>query len=79
MIAEDQEPLARALGHVEHQAIVPPGIRMGDVAEADDGVVGADAASPAPEQVPVHLLDAPERASFAVHAAITPNAAPTSE
>ena len=41
VIAEDQEPLARALGHVEHQAIVPPGIRMADVAEADDGVVGA--------------------------------------
>ena len=41
-----------AFGHVQHQAIVPPGIRMGDVAEADDGVVGADAASPVPEQVP---------------------------
>ena len=34
---------------------------MADVAEADDGVVGADPASPVSEQVPVHLLDAPER------------------
>ena len=46
---------------VEHQAVVAPGIRMGDVAQADDGVAGADTASPVPEQVPVHLLDAPER------------------
>ena len=30
VVAEDQEPLARAFGLVGHQAIVPPGIRMGD-------------------------------------------------
>ena len=54
--------LTRAFGQVEHQAVVAPGIRMGDVAhQADDGVAGADTASPVPEQVPVHLLDAPER------------------
>ena len=32
VVAEDQEPLVRAFGQVEHQAIVPPGIRMGDCA-----------------------------------------------
>ena len=53
--------LTRAFGQVEHQAVVAPGIRMGDIAQADDGVAGADTASPVPEQVPVHLLDAPER------------------
>ena len=61
VVAQDQKPLAQAFGQVAQQAIVAPGIRMGDVAEADDGVLGADAASPIPEQVPVHLLDAPER------------------
>ena len=35
VIAEDQESLARAFGQVEHEAVVAPGIRMGDVAEAD--------------------------------------------
>ena len=53
--------LTRAFGQVEHQAVVAPGIRMGDIAQADDGVAGADTASPVPEQVPDHLLDAPER------------------
>ena len=65
VIAEDQESLARAFGQVEHEAVVAPGIRMGDVAEADDGVAGVDAASPVPEQVSVHLLDTRERPTAA--------------
>jgi hypothetical protein len=34
---------------------------MGNVANTHDGVVGADAASPVPEQAPVHFLDRTER------------------
>ena len=39
-----------------------PSVRMGDVAEADDGVAGADAPAPVLQQVAVHLVDVPERA-----------------
>ena len=36
--------------------------RWPTIAEADDGVAGADALAPSCEQVPVHLLNAAERA-----------------
>ena len=40
VVAEDQEPLARAFGQVEHQVIVPPGIRMGDCRPGEPPVCG---------------------------------------
>ena len=62
VVAEHEDPLARAISDVEHQAPVAPGIRMGDVAQADDGVVGSYAAPPFAKQMAVHLVDVAERA-----------------
>ena len=47
VVAEVQEPLARAFGQVEHQAIVPPGIRMGDCRPGEPPVCGPPAPRPA--------------------------------
>ena len=62
VVAEDEQPLAGAVTYVDGQAPITPGVRVADVAQADDGVAGADALAPSRQQVPVHLLDAPERA-----------------
>ena len=62
VVPEHEDPLARAVSDVEHQAPVAPGIRMGDVAQADDGVVGSYAAPPFANQMAVHLVDVAERA-----------------
>ena len=62
MVAEDEHALAGAIAYVDAQASIAPGGRVADVAQADDGVAGADAVAPSRQQVPVHLLDAPERA-----------------
>ena len=56
------QPLAGTVAYVDDQAPISPGVRVADVTQADDGVAGADALAPSRQQVPVHLLDAPERA-----------------
>ena len=61
MVAEDEQALAGAAAYVEHQAPIAPGVRVGDVAQADDGVAGPYAAAPFAQQVVVHLLDVSER------------------
>ena len=61
MVAEDEQALAGAAAYVEHQAPIAPGVRVGDVAQADDGVAGPYAAAPFAQQVVVHLLDVGER------------------
>ena len=43
VVAEDEQAFARAAGEVELQsAVFPPGVGMGDVAQADDRVAGSD-------------------------------------
>ena len=60
MVAEDQDSLSSAVPHVEHQPPVALGVGMGDVAQADDPVVGVYAPAPFPQQVAVHLVDVPD-------------------
>ena len=62
MVPEDQDSLSWAVPYVEHQTPVALGVGMGDVAQADDRVVGVYAPAPFSQQVAVHLLDVPERA-----------------
>ena len=62
VVSEDQDSLARTVPDVEHQVPVASGVGMGDVAQADDRVVGVYAPAPFSQQVVVHLLDVPERA-----------------
>ena len=52
-----EDPLARAVSDVDQQAPVAPRGRMGDVAQADDGVVGSYTAPPFAEQMAIHLVD----------------------
>ncbi len=52
-----------AVAYVDDQAPMAPSVRVADITQADDGVAGADALAPSRQQVPVHLLDAPERAA----------------
>ena len=52
-----------AVAYVDDQALIAPSVRVADITQADDGVAGADALAPSRQQVPVHLLDAPERAA----------------
>ena len=61
VVAEDEQALTRAAAYVDHQAPIAPGVRVGDIAQADDGVVGPYAAAPFAQQVVVHLLDVGER------------------
>ena len=49
-----------AVAYVDDQAPIAPSVRVADITRADDGVAGADALAPSRQQVPVHLLDAPE-------------------
>ena len=60
MVAEDQDSLAWTVRHVEHQPPVAPSVGMGDVAQADDRVVGVYAPAPFPQQVAIHLLHVPD-------------------
>ena len=53
MVAEDQDLLSWIVPHLEHQPLVPPGVRMGYVAQADDRVGGVYAPAPFPQQVVV--------------------------
>ena len=62
VVAQYQDSFSRAVPYVEHQPPVAPRVRVGDVAQADDRVVGVYAAAPFPPQVVVHFLDVPERA-----------------
>ena len=51
VVAEDEQAFSRAAGEVEPQsAVVPPGVGMGDVAQADDRVAGSDPAAPLGEE-----------------------------
>ena len=61
VVPEDEHSPAGAVAGVEHQAPIAPGVRVGDVAQADDGVAGPHPAAPFAEQVVVHLLDVSER------------------
>ena len=69
VVPEHEDPLARAVSDVEDQAPVAPRVRMGDVAQTDNGVVGSDAAPPFAEQMAVHLVDIAERALECVQGA----------
>ena len=62
VVTEHEDPLARAVSDVEHLAPVAPSICLGDVAQADAGVVGSYAAPPFAKQMAVHLVDVAERA-----------------
>ena len=46
VVAEDQVPLARAFGQIEHQAVVAPGIGMGDVAGGSELLVHGERSNP---------------------------------
>ena len=67
VVPENQRPLARAAGDVQPQsAVVVPSVEVGDIAEADDRVAGADASPPLGQQRAVHVPDVPERSVPAI-------------